>query len=201
MRYLIAIDEAGRGPLAGPVAVGLVMVPEKFDVAAEFPGVRDSKKLSEKKREEIFEALKRRAKVGDIRFCVCFSSHARIDKIGITQAVNRALTTGVQHLTPRGPSSRRDIHIFLDGLLHAPSQYSQETIIRGDDLVPLISLASIAAKVTRDRLMRQMAKKFPVYGFELHKGYGTLAHRNAILKHGMCEIHRKSFCKNILRVQ
>ncbi len=92
------------------------------------------------------------------------------------------------------------MHILLDGLLVAPQEYSQETIVRGDSLVPLISLASIVAKVERDRLMRRMAKEFPGYGFERHVGYATQPHREAIKEHGLCEIHRRSFCRNFLPV-
>jgi len=203
MAFLIGVDEAGRGPLAGPVAVGCVMAPKGFDVAREFPGVRDSKKLSQNKREKIFHMLERRAKAGDVQFCVRFSGHAYIDERGIARAVSRAAHSGVRHLAPmndlRGRS--RDVHVLLDGLLQAPSEYSQETIIRGDDTVPLISLASIAAKVSRDRLMRKMAKKYPEYGFERHVGYATKVHRAAIERFGLTPIHRKTFCKNFSDVR
>jgi ribonuclease HII len=193
MRFLIGIDEAGRAPLAGPVAVGAVIVPERFDVAGEFPGVRDSKLLTEKKREEIYELLKQRVIIGDIRFCVRFSDHHYIDEFGITRAVRRAVSSAVQHLSPDADGVR----VLLDGLLVAPKQYTQQTIIHGDELVPLIALASIAAKVRRDRLMHRMAKKFPEYGFEHHVGYPTRAHRDAIAEFGLSTIHRVSFCKNI----
>lgn len=198
MRFILGIDEAGRGPLAGPVAVGAVVVPEGFDVAREFLGVRDSKKLSEEKREVLFAALKKRAEeIGDVRFCVRFASHERIDRVGIARATRSALFGCVRHLAPE-PGG---VKVLLDGLLAAPGKYEQETVIRGDDLVPLISLASIAAKVERDRLMVRMAKKFPSYGFEIHKGYGTRAHRNAIAELGLCEIHRRTFCKKFTGVQ
>ena len=195
MRYMVGIDEAGRAPLAGPVSVGLVMVPKRFDVAREFPGVRDSKKLSRKKREEIYELLRRRQEKGDVQFCVRFSSHVRIDEVGITRAVRRALELGLRYLTSDVGDRISHIHVQMDGLLHAPPEYSQETIIHGDDLVPLISLASVAAKVERDRFMYRMAKKFPQYGFEQHVGYPTEMHRQAILEHGLSAIHRHSFCK------
>lgn len=206
MKFLIGIDEAGRAPLAGPVSVGLVMVPQKFDVAREFPGVRDSKKLSRIKREEIYELLLRRQEKGDVHFCVRFSSHERIDQIGITRAVRRALDLGLRYLYRSYESygtdkTYSDVHVLMDGLLHAPPQYSQETIIHGDDLVPLISLASIAAKVERDRLMYRDARKYPQYGFERHVGYPTLFHRQAIREYGLCSIHRRSFCKNTLAVR
>ena len=189
MKFTLGVDEAGRGPLAGPVSVGVVMVPEGFDVAREFPGVNDSKKLSEKKREEIYEMLVARVAHGDARFAVEFESAEIIDREGIVIAVNRALTRGVNKLSPDASL----VHILLDGSLKAPSEYSQETIIHGDALVPIISLASIAAKVERDHLMVALAREYPEYGFEKHKGYGTKAHYEALLKYGLSAIHRPSF--------
>ncbi len=188
----IGIDEAGRGPLAGPVAVGIVMVPYTFDVTKEFPGIADSKALSEKKREELFERLALLHHKGALRYTVAFSLASTIDQVGITKAVTRALRRGIHRLAPEP----RSTYILLDGLLHAPSRYKQRTIIGGDRIEPIISLASIAAKVRRDRLMRRLGKKFPVYSFELHKGYGTDLHRGAIKQFGLCAIHRKSFCHN-----
>lgn len=189
MRFTLGVDEAGRGPLAGPVAVGVVAVLEGFDVAREFPGVADSKKLSEKKREKIFEMLAARAALGDVRFVVEFESAEVIDREGIVPAVRRALARGVTALAP-DPTL---VKIQLDGALRAPSEYSQETIIHGDALIPIISLASIAAKVSRDRLMLDLAKQYPEYGFEKHKGYGTKAHYEMLSKHGPCALHRRSF--------
>jgi len=190
MQIIAGIDEAGRGPLAGPVSVGVVSVQKGFDVALEFPGVADSKKLSEKKREAIFEMLETRVAVGDARFSVEMSSSAYIDKYGIAPAVKRALSSALANITEE-PS---EIEVFLDGSLSAPPEYTtQETIIHGDALVPIISLASISAKVMRDRLMHELAKKYPEYGFERHKGYGTSAHYSAIREHGLCAIHRRTF--------
>ncbi len=189
MRFMLGVDEAGRGPLAGPVSVGIVAVPEGFDVALEFPGVADSKKLSEKKREYLFEMLKNRAVMGDVRFIVEFESADTIDKEGIAFAVRRALARGVNVLAPNSAL----VKVKLDGALRAPPEYDQETIINGDDLIPIISLASIAAKVLRDRLMCDLAKQYPEYGFEKHKGYGTKAHYDMLEKHGPCNIHRRSF--------
>jgi len=189
MRFMLGVDEAGRGPLAGPVSVGVVVVPEGFDAAKEFPGVADSKKLSEKKREKIFQLLEERATLGDVRFTVEFESAEMIDKEGIAGCVRRAVSRGVNALAPDAAL----VHIQLDGALRAPPEYSQETIINGDELVPLISLASIAAKVSRDRLMLTLAKKYPEYDFEKHKGYGTKAHYEALQKYGLCAIHRRSF--------
>jgi len=193
---MIGVDEAGRGPLAGPVSVGVVMVEEQFDVAREFPGVRDSKKLSEKKREKIFEMLKARVAKGGVRFTVEFESAEVIDEEGIAIAVRRALSRGVNNICGNQISSNlriSDFHILLDGALKAPPEYSQETIINGDELVPIISLASIVAKVTRDKLMLNLAKKYPEYQFEKHKGYGTALHYEMLKKHGLCDIHRRSY--------
>ncbi|MDO8593817.1 MAG: ribonuclease HII [bacterium] len=189
MRFMLGVDEAGRGPLAGPVAVGVVAVQEGFDVATEFPGVKDSKKLSEKKREKIFEMLTARVALGDARFAVEFESAETIDNEGIATAVRRALWRGVNSLAPDSAL----VYIQLDGALRAPPEYAQETIINGDELIPIISLASIAAKVTRDRLMVGLAGKYPLYGFEKHKGYGTTFHYDMLEKHGLCVIHRRSF--------
>lgn len=189
MRYMLGVDEAGRGPLAGPVAVGVVAVAEGFDVAREFPGVKDSKKLSEKKREALFAELLARVARGDARYQVELESAETIDREGIAAAVREALTRGVNALAPDAAL----VKIQLDGALRAPREYAQETIINGDELVPIISLASIAAKVTRDRLMRELAKQYPDYGFEKHKGYGTRQHYEMLRKHGLSAIHRRSF--------
>lgn len=192
----MGVDEAGRAPLAGPVSVGFVIVSERFDVLKEFPGVRDSKKLTEKKREEIYEKLLVRKRQGDLRFCVRYVDHLYIDEYGITRAVKRAIISGVRSLAP----VPEGVQIKLDGLLYAPSQYAQETIIGGDDLVPIISLASVAAKVERDRLMKKFAKEYPDYGFERHKGYPTKAHYAALQEFGLCAIHRRTYCKAVDQV-
>lgn len=189
MRFVLGIDEAGRGPLAGPVAVGIVAVPEGFDVAAAFPGVADSKKLSEKKREKLFELLVEREAAGELRFSVELESAEAIDREGIAVMIRRAITRGVNALAPDASLAQ----VLLDGSLKAPAEYAQETIIGGDATVPLISLASVAAKVTRDRLMVELAREHPQYGFEVHKGYGTKAHYAALREHGLSSIHRRSF--------
>ena len=189
MRFMLGVDEAGRGPLAGPVAVGIVAVPDGFIVENEFPGVADSKKLSEKKREKIFEILETRVALGDVRFAVEFESARTIDEKGIAFAVREAVSHGVNKLAPDSAL----VKIQLDGALRAPPEYLQETIINGDELIPLISLASIAAKVTRDRLMVELSKQYPEYSFEKHKGYGTALHYEMLKKYGPCAIHRQSF--------
>lgn len=190
-RWHIGVDEAGRGPLAGPVAVGLVMAPSDMDIREEFPGVADSKKLTAGAREDIYALVEMRAARGDIKFVARFSSHHYIDDYGITKAVERAITSGLKRLEP----PRAEVKILLDGLLKAPRHFDQETIIRGDDKVAIISLASIVAKVRRDRLMRRMSRDYPEYGFEQHKGYGTQAHWDAINMLGLCDIHRRTYCK------
>jgi ribonuclease HII len=189
MRFVLGVDEAGRGPLAGPVAVGVVKVPETFVIAREFPTLADSKQMTPRAREKLYWLMLTRKRNGDIDFCVRFTGPARIDAWGMTRAVRSAVFRGVRALSP-GP---KDVRVFLDGLLKAPEEYKQQTIIGGDEAVPAIALASIAAKVSRDRLMRRAAKLFPEYGFEIHKGYGTKKHRNAIKKYGPCEIHRHTF--------
>ena len=190
-RFLIGVDEAGRAPLAGPVSVGAVIVPEGFDVQRAFPGVKDSKLLTPRKREEIYGEAAARSRAGELRFCVRFSEHAYIDDYGITRAVRRAVQRCVSALAP----SPEGVRVYLDGLLYAPSKYEQETVVHGDALVPLISLASVVAKVRRDRLMAKFAARFPNYGFEVHKGYPTKFHREAIRRYGLCEIHRVTYSR------
>ena len=187
MNFLIGVDEAGRGPLAGPVAVGVVLAPANFDIKKHFPGVADSKKLSPKKREEIYELLKK----SGVEYRVEFASAKVIDRVGITKAVSRAVNQGICKIIKDRP--RYSLHILLDGLLVAPREYTQKTIIKGDVTEPVISLASIAAKVERDRLMCKFAKKFPEYGFEAHKGYGTKKHYEAIERCGLSELHRRTY--------
>lgn len=194
-KYVIGIDEVGRGPLAGGVAVGAVAV----DLAVynsrlkkEFKGIRDSKKLSEKKREEWFKKIKLAQMRSDIKFSVSFTAPTIIDKKGIVFSIQRALDKSLSKLKVKPEQAE----IFLDGGLKAPKEYkNQKTIIHGDDLVQIISIASVVAKVTRDRLMVRFAKKFPQYGFERHKGYGTKAHYLAIKKYGITKIHRRSFLR------
>lgn len=193
MRYLIGIDEAGRGPLAGPVAVSAVIVPVDFDFGL-LEGVRDSKKLSERKREEIFERARGLEQTHLLKFSVSTSSAKYIDTYGIVPAIKRALAEALS----RFEVAPADCRVLLDGSLKAPVEYlRQETIIRGDDKEPVISLASVMAKVTRDRLMCQLAPKYPAYAFEVHKGYGTRAHLAAIAERGLSGLHRATFCTRL----
>lgn len=192
--YIIGIDEAGRGPLAGPVAVGTVRIGKNFDKKF-FRGIRDSKQLNEEEREIWFELAKEAHKNGELSFAVSLISHTIIDKRGMTRAVMMGIEKNLLKLNVSPSKS----HIYLDGSLKAPSKFEHQlTIIKGDEKVAVIALASIVAKVTRDRLMKKLSRKHPQYGFEKHKGYGTKAHINAIKKFGPLSIHRKTFLKNII---
>lgn len=189
-RLLIGIDEAGRGPLAGPVSVGAVLLLPHFDRGA-LAGIKDSKKLSQQAREEWYGKMRLWQKEGSLRFAVAYSSAERIDRLGIVWAVSSALRRALLALEADPPKSL----VLLDGGLRAPHAYvRQETIIRGDASEPVIALASIAAKVRRDRLMKRLARAYPAYGFEVHKGYGTKRHKDAIARFGLCAMHRRSFC-------
>lgn len=194
IRYEIGVDEAGRGPLAGPVAVGVVAVPAGFNWNY-IPGVGDSKKVSEKKRAVIAQQARVLQQSGIISFHVALIPHTTIDTIGITRAVER----GIQKCFSKLNLNPLHTQVKLDGLLSAPEKFiHQETIIKGDAKEKVIGLASILAKVARDAYMVRGAKKYPLYGFEIHKGYGTALHRARIEKYGLSSLHRRSFCKKLL---
>lgn len=194
MKYLIGIDEAGRGPLAGPVAVGAVLVARDFDFAL-VAGVKDSKQLSPAQRNEWYSRLVALRDEGTLRFAVGFSSAKVIDERGIVPAIFSALEEALAQLK----AEPKECEVRLDGSLKAPASFTaQRTIIRGDQTEPVISLAAIAAKVERDRLMTRLAQEYPAYAFEVHKGYGTRAHRALISKHGCSPVHRTTFCTNLL---
>lgn len=186
MKMVLGVDEAGRGPIAGPVAVGTVCVQEGFDILAAFPGLNDSKKLTEKRREQLFELLKQ---TDAVTYHVELVGHDVIDIIGIVPAVQRGVEQGVGKLLENPMEGK----VWLDGALRAPRKYEQETVVGGDATIPAIMLASVAAKVTRDRHMKEIAERYPLYGFERHKGYGTAAHYEALRTHGLCDLHRRSF--------
>lgn len=194
-KYLVGIDEAGRGPLAGPVAVGVVaMRPTTNDqrrtINKQLKGIRDSKKFSEKQRETWFNKFNKLKKEGMLDYAVSFSSAKVIDEKGIVVAIRRALARALRKLD----LSPSECVVLLDGSLKAPLEYkNQKTIIHGDDIEPIISAASIIAKVSRDRRMKSLAKKFPGYCLEIHKGYGTKLHYKKLKKLGPSEIHRASF--------
>ena len=214
MKYIVGIDEVGRGPLAGPVAVCAFMITEKGaerflqqKSLGKLP-LRDSKKLSKSQREIWFTEIKKLQKALKCNFVVSMVSAQKIDKIGIAPAIRFALAQSLKKLENNSVyrvfrhGEKHGTHIFLDGGLKAPIEYkNQQTIIKGDEKIPVISLASICAKVMRDNHMQKMAKKYPAYGFENHVGYGTAAHYTAIKKQGLTEIHRRSFLKNFSRKQ
>ena len=191
---ILGVDEAGRGPIAGPVSVGVVAFEEGFDLLAVFPGLNDSKQLSEKKREVLFGILEEQVQAGNVRFHVELIRAQVIDEKGIVPAIRTALDMGVRGLLPSAVGGK----VFLDGALRAPDEYAQETVIGGDGIIPAIMLASVAAKVVRDRhMVNEVAKRFPQYSFEKHKGYGTKVHYAAIKEYGMCEEHRRTFLKSL----
>lgn len=193
-KYIIGIDEAGRGPLAGPVAVGVVKIAHDFDWDL-IPGVGDSKLLSAKKRKVIFAQAQLLKKAGQLNFAVATTSAQQIDQIGIVNAISAAMKQAIRRLELSSDSC----FIMLDGSLKAPSEYNQVTIIKGDQSEQVIGLASIIAKETRDAYMERIAKRFAPYDFHLHKGYGTKAHREIITKIGLSSVHRKTFCRNIAK--
>ncbi len=191
-RHLIGIDEAGRGPLAGPVAVGIVCIPTDKRKPSLLKEARDSKKISETKREIIFKKAVDLKKEGQISFTVSMVHADTIYRIGITRAIRLCITRGLKRMNV----DPKETQVLLDGSLKAPNEFEyQKTIIKGDQKEKIISLASILAKVTRDRLMKRMVKKYPGYDFDIHKGYGTAKHLASIKKNGITPIHRKTFCK------
>ncbi len=197
-KYLIGIDEAGRGPLAGPVAVGAVKIrAEDYPrIKRLFTGAGDSKGLSAAERDHWFQQLLVAKRSGSLDFCVSFSGNTVIDCLGIMPAIARAMARSLQRLSCPPANSL----ILLDGSLRAPSEFTnQQTIIRGDESELLIGLASIAAKVWRDRLMIREDRRWPGYGFVAHKGYGSRSHYAAISRLGLCPLHRRSFLKNIAK--
>ena len=184
-KYICGIDEAGRGPLAGPVVVASVIMPADSMIE----GVNDSKKISEKKREKIYDQILEEA----ISYGVAIIGQDEIDEINILNATKKGLTVSLQEL-----SQRPDL-ILVDALNGIDTMgITYDSIIKGDAKCYSIAAASIIAKVTRDRIMREWDKVYPEYGFEKHKGYGTAAHIAAIRENGICPIHRRSFTKNFI---
>ncbi len=196
--YIIGIDEVGRGSLAGPVVVAAVALP----VGARFKNLKDSKKLSAHKREEWFAYVKSE----NISYTVARVYPKGIDTINISGAANLAAAKSFSRLLGSlGPKKQKNLKIFLDGGLYLTKSIRQlanksqsanwrtKTIIKGDEKINAIKLASIVAKVTRDRYMTKLHEFYPKYEFRLHKGYGTKAHIKAIRRHGYSDVHRKSF--------
>lgn len=245
IKYIIGIDEAGRGPLAGPVAVAAAAI--KLQRNLQFPilnfqsisnvkifnnqnfnflrGIKDSKKLSERQREEWYEKiclhlpepnlsvsraepwdpkkvrrehLRFGSGCGNLKIASAMISHKFIDEKGIAPAIQKGVNDVLKKLAKENGINAKNCLVLLDGSLHAPKEYQQETIIKGDEKIPLISAASIVAKVRRDRLMKRFHKKFPEYCFAVHNGYGTKSHIAKIKEFGLCEIHRRSFCRNFV---
>ena len=183
-RYIVGVDEVGRGPLAGPVVCAAVIMPlEEADIIV---GVDDSKKLSAKKREELSEKIKEKA----IAYTVYEVSEAVIDEINILEATKLGMKKAVE-----GLSVTPDV-VLTDGNMTIDVTYPQQSIIKGDALSYSIGAASIVAKVHRDRLMDEYAKEYPMYAFDSNKGYGTAAHIQGIKEYGLCPIHRRTFTKN-----
>lgn len=182
--YIAGVDEAGRGPLAGPVYAAAVILPED----AELTGVNDSKKLTPKKREELFEKITQIA----VSYSIFSVDEKEIDEINILNATHKAMNGAVNGL------SKKPDYVIIDGNSIKGMELPHETVVKGDAKSISIAAASILAKVARDRYIDEMGKVYPEYGFESHKGYGTKAHTDAILKHGVCPIHRRTFLKKLL---
>lgn len=184
-KYICGIDEAGRGPLAGPVVVASVIMPENSMIE----GVNDSKKVSEKKREKLYDLILSEA----ISYGVGIIGQDEIDEINILNATKKGLTISLQELT-----QKPDL-IIVDALNNIDTLGTKyESIIKGDAKCYSIAAASIIAKVTRDRIMREWDKVYPQYGFVAHKGYGTVAHIKALKEYGACPLHRKTFIKHFI---
>ena len=181
VQMICGVDEAGRGPLAGPVCAAAVILPPHADI----PGLNDSKKLTDKRRRELFPIIKEQA----IAYAIACADEKEIDSINILQATFRAMERAVEGL------SVKPDYILVDGnklpMLATPA----EAVVHGDSLSASIAAASILAKVTRDDLMLQYAEDYKEYGFDVHKGYGTKAHYEALRIHGACPIHRTTFLK------
>ncbi|TSC67693.1 MAG: ribonuclease HII [Parcubacteria group bacterium Gr01-1014_72] len=197
-RFVVGIDEAGRGPLAGPVSVGVsVLKRRRLRVARRrFRGLKDSKKLSEAAREAFVRTMRRAAREGLLRFSVALVGNQTIDRCGIVAAVNIAMRRALLRL--RVAPERCEV--LLDGALRAPKAFTrQKTIIGGDATKFPIMLAAVAAKVRRDRSMRRLARRYPKYSFEIHKGYGTALHYRRIRRYGLSPVHRRTFLKKIVK--
>ncbi|TSC94571.1 MAG: ribonuclease HII [Parcubacteria group bacterium Licking1014_1] len=216
-KYVVGLDEAGRGPLAGPVVAGAVAIKifnlqfsifNKFSIK-QFPKVNDSKKLSAKQREEVYDFFKNHP---DIKWGIGIVSEKVIDRINILEATKLAMEKAVECLekktaeTNAVPKNRRSSifwhsdYLILDGNFKINSKIPQKAIIKADQKVFSCALASIFAKVTRDKIMEKYHKKYPQYGFNRHKGYGTAHHFEMLKKHGPCKIHRKTF-KPVSRIK
>ena len=207
IKYIAGVDEVGRGPLAGPVVAAAVVLPQDFAVI----GVDDSKKLSEKKREELFALIQENA----LAIGIGMRDNIRIDEINILEATKEAMADAIAEaqraLAVRAAESEGNApaaeaqhteakigHVLFDAMKIDSVHIEQTSLIKGDSKSVSIAAASIIAKVTRDRMMIEYAKQYPDYAFESNKGYGTKAHYEGISRAGICPIHRRTFLKNIL---
>ena len=181
VKIICGIDEAGRGPLAGPVCAAAVILPEHL----KLPGLTDSKKLTDKKRREFFPIIKEQA----LAYGIGLASEQEIDEINILQATFLAMQRALDQLKIKPELA------LIDGNREKDFGIPVKTVVKGDSLSLNIAAASVLAKVTRDDLMVQMAEQYPEYGFDIHKGYGTKAHYAALTEHGPSAIHRKTFLK------
>lgn len=184
-KSVCGVDEAGRGPLAGPVCAAAVILPEGVII----DGVNDSKKLSEKKRESLFDVIREQA----LSYSIAYATVDEIEEINILNATMLAMCRAIDGLEIKAD------YAMIDGNKIPPLDIDAECIVKGDAKSMSIACASILAKVSRDRLLYKYAEEYPMYGFDKHKGYGTKVHREAILKYGPCPYHRKSFLKKLYK--
>ena len=184
-KSVCGVDEAGRGPLAGPVCAAAVILPEGVII----DGVNDSKKLSEKKRESLFDVIREQA----LSYSIAYATVDEIEEINILNATMLAMRRAIDGLDIKAD------YAMIDGNKIPPIDIDAECIVKGDAKSMSIACASILAKVSRDRLLYKYAEEYPMYGFDKHKGYGTKVHREAILKYGPCPYHRKSFLKKLYK--
>lgn len=184
-KSVCGVDEAGRGPLAGPVCAAAVILPEGVIIE----GVNDSKKLSEKKRESLFGVIREQA----LSYSIAYATVDEIEEINILNATMLAMRRAIDGLDIKAD------YAMIDGNKIPPIDIDAECIVKGDAKSMSIACASILAKVSRDRLLYKYAEEYPMYGFDKHKGYGTKVHREAILKYGPCPYHRKSFLKKLYK--
>lgn len=180
---ICGIDEAGRGPLAGPVCAAAVILPANLEI----PGLNDSKKLSDKRRRELYPVIMEQA----IAYGIGLADHKEIDEINILQATFLAMERAIQNLSVKPELA------LIDGNREKGFGLPVKTVVHGDSLSANIAAASVLAKVTRDDIMLTMAEEYPGYGFEIHKGYGTKAHYQALAEKGPCPIHRMTFLKKL----
>lgn len=184
-KAVCGVDEAGRGPLAGPVCAAAVILPEGVII----DGVNDSKKLSEKKRESLFDVIREQT----LAYSIAYATVDEIEEINILNATMLAMRRAIDGLNVKAD------YAMIDGNRLPQLDIDAECIVKGDAKSMSIACASILAKVSRDRLLYKYAEEYPMYGFDKHKGYGTAAHREAILKYGPCPYHRKSFLKKLYK--